>query len=326
MRTDWTEDAFLSRCETQNLSDNENSFWNELIEKYLYPIEENTEHKRSVALRLKELRNRVVFAIFMLNAIFVLVVFLLQLHKEKLAIQLPNYLIFDFGTNGNSDSQKEKDNGYSIEPVASSFILLFGLILVLQVIGMLIHRFSTFSHIIAFLSVHVNQSPNENIVNNVLDEKNMEIIKNLQCLKGVDEDCYTEMSNEKTKRKHTVFNLEKRRTHKQKTMALDVAFRKRFFNICSLKNKASTKLRGNIDLKPININRKRASLNINGATRKTFIKRNMSNAVDKTVLSGFRKISVDICNVNSSYIAENSKDDVAFRCSRGNQVFQAAIS
>lgn len=42
-----------------------------------------------IAVDLKELRNKSVFAFFMFNALFVLIVFLLQLNKDKLHIIWP---------------------------------------------------------------------------------------------------------------------------------------------------------------------------------------------------------------------------------------------
>lgn len=42
-----------------------------------------------IARDLKELRNKSVFAFFMFNALFVLIVFLLQLNKDKLHILWP---------------------------------------------------------------------------------------------------------------------------------------------------------------------------------------------------------------------------------------------
>ena len=53
-------------------------FWKDLIEKYLEPLLKNVEKEKQQAAGLIELRNQMVFSFFMLNAIFVIVVYLLQ--------------------------------------------------------------------------------------------------------------------------------------------------------------------------------------------------------------------------------------------------------
>lgn len=49
----------------------------------------NCEKQERIAADLKELRNKSVFAFFMFNALFVLIVFLLQLNKDKIHVNWP---------------------------------------------------------------------------------------------------------------------------------------------------------------------------------------------------------------------------------------------
>lgn len=53
----------------------------------LIPISSQTQAR--IAVQLKELRNSSVFGFFMINALFVLIVFLLQLNKDHIHIKWP---------------------------------------------------------------------------------------------------------------------------------------------------------------------------------------------------------------------------------------------
>lgn len=78
-------------------------------------IEKNKQER--VAKDLIELRNKSVFAFFMFNALFVLIVFLMQLNKEKIHINWP------FGIRTNITFNEETGEvGYHIYQV---FLFLF---------------------------------------------------------------------------------------------------------------------------------------------------------------------------------------------------------
>lgn len=84
----WIEDKALKGPMT-HLSENEMQFWKDMLDKYLHPIDENKEEKARISAELKELRNKAVFSFFMFNALFILIVFLLQLHKDNLYLNWP---------------------------------------------------------------------------------------------------------------------------------------------------------------------------------------------------------------------------------------------
>lgn len=69
--------------------------------KQFIKIQKNSIQDR-IAAELKELRNSSVFAFFMINALFVLIVFLLQLNKDYLHVKWP----FGVKTNISYDSNK----------------------------------------------------------------------------------------------------------------------------------------------------------------------------------------------------------------------------
>ncbi|KAG5309753.1 CHS8 synthase, partial [Pseudoatta argentina] len=85
----WLTDEGLKKGEVDVLSMQEEQFWKDLLEKYLYPIDEDKSEKARIAKDLKDLRDQSVFAFFMMNALFVLIVFLLQLNKDLLHIKWP---------------------------------------------------------------------------------------------------------------------------------------------------------------------------------------------------------------------------------------------
>ncbi|RWS20410.1 Chitin synthase 4-like protein [Leptotrombidium deliense] len=230
----WIEDKVLKNSEVVYLMPHEIQFWKDLIEKYLLPIDQNKDHQARVASELKELRNRVVFAFFMLNALFVLIVFLLQLNKDILHIDWP------FGIRENitfvpetNEIRIEKEY-LEMEPIGLVFVVFFGLILVIQFIGMLFHRFGTLSHILASVEFNFFSTKVDDISDDAyLDKNAIQIARQLQRLKGIDEDDKSDDSKygNRIEKRKTIFNLEKRKQQKHRIGTLDVAFRKRFMNI-----------------------------------------------------------------------------------------------
>lgn len=144
----WIEDKELKNGEVAYLHPAEVQFWKDLIDKYLYPIDNDKGQQARVASDLKELRNRVFFGFFMINALFILSVFLMQLNKETLHIDWP------FGVRENITINPETneyivDKAYlELEPIGLVFVIFFGSILIIQFVGMMFHRFATLSHIL----------------------------------------------------------------------------------------------------------------------------------------------------------------------------------
>ena len=85
----WIEDKDLKNGKQSSLNDHEIKFWEELIGKYLQPLIKDEAKEKKQQEELITLRNQMVFSFFMLNAIFVLVVFLLQSKKEMVFIEWP---------------------------------------------------------------------------------------------------------------------------------------------------------------------------------------------------------------------------------------------
>ena len=98
---------------------------------------------------------QMVFSFFMVNAIFIVTLFLMQTNGEALSIPMPwgekyNITYETEGTSMDIDATVTIDVTYMmLEPIGTMLIVLFGGILIIQVIGMLIHRWGTLSQIIS---------------------------------------------------------------------------------------------------------------------------------------------------------------------------------
>ena len=249
--------------------------------RYLHPLEHDTEQQHRVSRELKALRNKVALGFFMINCLFVLIVFLLQLRKDELHIVWP----IGFRTNltwvnctsvfgmakGLADPAmygllasltknlsalplpvettlcpKTELVYLKLEPIGVVFVFFFLLILVIQFIAMLFHRFGTISHILASTDLFCCRPNIKDISDDEFIERNaVEIARALQALRGIDEDELMSMeSGEMTggggssseegdpsvrnRNRHMIQHLENHRRSRAKTRTLDVAFRKRF--------------------------------------------------------------------------------------------------
>lgn len=121
----------------------EKKFWNEIIGKYLYNIEEknlkeNRKENNRILNELIDLRNKAVFAFAFINIIFILFVFMLQLHKDIFGIDIP------VGIAGYNRTYNEEENTWHVEtmlsktrmdPITLCLVIFFGAILIIQIIG-----------------------------------------------------------------------------------------------------------------------------------------------------------------------------------------------
>ena len=157
------------------------------MKKYLSPeklksqqSKEEREKQEKLQADLKMLRNQVVFTFFMLNALFVVTVFLMQLHQDTIYIEFPemgrvnitwiqdeNEVFWLISPNRSLANDGSLENKWEIvhfqvkivkemlriEPIGLAFILIFSLILVLQFIAMLFHRFGTLALILATTTI-----------------------------------------------------------------------------------------------------------------------------------------------------------------------------
>lgn len=117
------------------LDSQETKAWEKLIKDYLSPDEESFQKQKEVHEMMLTLRNHVYFLFFLVNALFVTSIFMMtQVNEFKGNIQI-------------SIPCPNKDGMFEVEPISMIFIFTFGLTLLLQLIGMVVHRFNTFLHL-----------------------------------------------------------------------------------------------------------------------------------------------------------------------------------
>lgn len=133
------------------------------------------------------------------------------------------------------------------------FVFFFALILIIQFMAMLFHRFGTISHILA--STELNWYCNKKVrresrkkkclmptilimqvddtsTDALIDRHAIEIVRNMQKLRGLDNDQDNDESSsdpDRISHRRTIHNLDKHSRKKQVIGTLDVAFKKRFF-------------------------------------------------------------------------------------------------
>ncbi|GIY35245.1 chitin synthase chs-2 [Caerostris extrusa] len=158
----WLTDRSLKNSPIKRLSEEEKVFWTQLIKTYLYPLADKPEEKAKVTKQLLDLRNKVVFGVLMLNSLFILIVFLLQMQKETLHIEWPLNGKANITYVAINEEIKIEMTYLQLEPINLVLVFFFTLILVVQFIAMLFHRLETLSHILA--STHLidqNKGPDD---------------------------------------------------------------------------------------------------------------------------------------------------------------------
>ena len=126
------------------LEKDEITFWEELIETYLKPLEGDEQKQKEIQDDLIELRNKVCLIFILINSLFIIIVFTLQRVTAgggELSIKLP------------CADKKTNNSGQSVEPISVAFTLVFGILLLVQFLCMLTHRFATLLHICASTTV-----------------------------------------------------------------------------------------------------------------------------------------------------------------------------
>ncbi|XP_027196350.2 chitin synthase chs-2-like [Dermatophagoides pteronyssinus] len=146
----------LNSWPIRDIPEREEEFWKKMIAKYLYPLDEDLKEKERISLELADLRNKYVFAFSFVNIIFILFVFMLQIHKDVFGIDVP------IGTNGTSEIRNEDEDRIEhvdniiytrMDPINLTLVIFFGAILIIQCIGMFIHRFGTLAHLLAYTEI-----------------------------------------------------------------------------------------------------------------------------------------------------------------------------
>lgn len=131
----WIDHPSLKDSKHEVLPEREEKFFNNLIDKYLYPNVDEHINKEKVSESLNELSKNCSYFYLLLNGFWLLIIFTLNILKFKLVDKI--YFDLSFGS---------KYNG-KYEPVSFIYISLFAFIMVVQFVAMLWHRTITFMQV-----------------------------------------------------------------------------------------------------------------------------------------------------------------------------------
>ncbi|CAM4747857.1 unnamed protein product [Rotaria magnacalcarata] len=180
----WIFHESLLDSEVVMLDPREVKFFQELIERYLYPLVEDKDHQKKIVRDLKSLRNNGCFIFFMINTLWLVIIFSFQLVSERIR----DYMFIPI--------KRLHNEPLRFEPLGFGFLVFFATILLVQFVSMLWHRYGTLLHLLASTDLKVGQRgsgksgrghrPGDFTADNVEDA--VEQVKALQNLKGFDEE------------------------------------------------------------------------------------------------------------------------------------------
>ena len=165
----WLEDPGLKNGDIQYPPMREIEVWQRCIAKYLHPINSDKVHEAKVAADLKSMRNNVAFAFFMMNAFWIIIIFMMQSVKDKVSLYIP----------------RPGTKPLPIEPLGLVFLVVFAFILMIQFFAMLRHRWGTLLHILASTDIRCCKKKYDH--KKAIREA-VEYARMLQRLRGIDED------------------------------------------------------------------------------------------------------------------------------------------
>ncbi|XP_076379793.1 chitin synthase chs-2 isoform X2 [Megalopta genalis] len=151
----WLHSKHMQHGKIDFLSTSEEEFWKQLIAKYLHPIENDVEEQKKIAKGLISIRNECLLKFFILNTLFVVAIFLLQINKDVLHFQWPFAVKYDITFDDVTEQMNITRTYMHLEPIGCLFIIAYVIILFIQFLAMLVHRFNTFTHIIANVKLNL---------------------------------------------------------------------------------------------------------------------------------------------------------------------------
>ena len=160
----WADDNKKTKYQ---MDDDERRFWNALISNYLKPLQQDEEHRMAVEESLKDFRNKVAFAFFFANGLWLVIMTAMNEIKALLNISIPSV----GGT------------VIIIEPLGLLFLSIFAILLLLQFCGMVKHRYGTFLHLLATTTLRGDVSDPEVVINRVKLLSSPDVNENLKIQK-----------------------------------------------------------------------------------------------------------------------------------------------
>ena len=213
----WLQDFELGNGRTRYIGKEEKNFWIDLIAKYLKPLENDEAQQKKTQENLIELRNKMSLMFFMINALFIVIIFTLQYTnavKEGRGLSIP------------LPCHAENGRPLTLEPISLLFMVVYGIALVIQFIAMFFHRMGTFLHIIASTEVNC-MKPNQNEISAMDIASKIALVKEMQQIQDdddtrsvtttasdLDEDSsITQDDSPRFKRRKTIIKLTRRKKH-----------------------------------------------------------------------------------------------------------------
>ncbi|KAL3836166.1 hypothetical protein ACJMK2_021608 [Sinanodonta woodiana] len=142
----WLEDAGVGQGEVMKMMDNEKSFWEGFVQRYLYPLDKDPQTEKEMANKLLQLRNSVALGIAMINLLWMAINFMFQLKGGlTVTIQYSSPTKEDYL----DDASPTTEYVAKVDLLGLLFVFVFAFILILQIAGMLMHRWGTFQHFIS---------------------------------------------------------------------------------------------------------------------------------------------------------------------------------
>ncbi|CAG9784364.1 unnamed protein product [Diatraea saccharalis] len=227
----WIEDPNLQKGEVDFLTTAETEFWKDLIDTYLRPIDENKEEQERIKTDLKNLRDKMVFAFVMLNALFVLVIFLLQLNQDQLHLKWPLGQHYSIVYDDDNNIVHIESDYLMLEPIGSVFLIFFGSVMLIQFTAMLFHRIGTLCHLLATVKLnwYFTKTTDEVTQHAHIEKNAINIAKEMQKL-NVDDLNKEGVSEAPVAHRKTLHNLERIKDSKHSTVNLDAVFKMRLQN------------------------------------------------------------------------------------------------
>ena len=199
----WMEDNEENRKKCQllvdakrkNIPPKEISFWNDMIKQYLLPLDENKEEKKKISAGLKELKNGTSLSFMLVNVMWVSLVYMLQAKKSVLGWRWPlgakgPNITFDATDLERSNQMVLEYEYLQLEPVGVFFVCAFIVIMLIQLVGMILHRLMTLGHIVASTNIGFLRHKRFNS-EEYLNNHGVAVIKEIQDTLEMDKDGIT---------------------------------------------------------------------------------------------------------------------------------------
>ena len=161
--TIWTDDKKVSGT-VRTLDVAETTFWKELIAKYLQPLQNDPEHQEKVQRELKDLRNKAALAFFLIDTLIIVFIYAMQSAID----QNPELIVHWNCTLGGANETM------TVDFISFTFMVVFGILLVIQFLCMFVHRLFSFVQIMASTEIIEEKHPTK--------EEVLQFAKDIVCL------------------------------------------------------------------------------------------------------------------------------------------------